>query len=143
MYNNYYSSSTGAAAYTPEQRTEIVREVLEGLIAPSDLARKYKISAHSIRDWVKKTGQPLPKQYKKSEWGIHRPESQITLGCGPVPVNAAQVKSISNNLNVMNKTLVFTILFKLKFKIYLFILTTECQNCPNFLQLLFRLVSWT
>ena len=51
-----------------EQRAEIVREVTEGLNAPTDLARKYKISAHKIRDWVKKSGQTLPKQYKKSEW---------------------------------------------------------------------------
>lgn len=71
---------SGAGAYDQEQRNQIVREVLEHLIAPSDLARKYKISAHSIRDWVKKTGKPLPKTYKKSEWGPRGEKAQSPHG---------------------------------------------------------------
>jgi hypothetical protein len=39
--------------------------VLEDLISPTDVAKKYNISPHSIRDWIKKTGQALPKSYKK------------------------------------------------------------------------------
>jgi transposase len=39
--------------------------VLEDLISPSNVAKKYKISPHTIRDWIKKTGQALPKKYKK------------------------------------------------------------------------------
>jgi transposase-like protein len=54
-----------ASSYSPEQRAEIIREVLEELYSPTDVARKYNISPHSIRDWIKKTGQPLPKTYKK------------------------------------------------------------------------------
>ena len=65
--------SSGAGAYDAEQRQEIVREVLVDLISPSDLGRKYKVSPHSIRDWVKKTGNKLPKQFKKSEWGPPQP----------------------------------------------------------------------
>jgi hypothetical protein len=54
-----------ASSFSPEQRAEIIREVLEDLISPTDVAKKYNISPHSIRDWIKKTGQALPKSYKK------------------------------------------------------------------------------
>ena len=42
-----------------------MREVLEDHISPADLSKKYNISAHSIRDWVKKAGHQLPKSYKR------------------------------------------------------------------------------
>ena len=54
-----------AAAFTPEQRARIMREVLEDHISPGDLSKKYNISAHSIRDWIKKAGHQLPKSYKR------------------------------------------------------------------------------
>ena len=54
-----------AAAYTPEQRARIMREVLEEHISPADLGKKYGISAHAIRDWIKKAGHALPKSYKR------------------------------------------------------------------------------
>ena len=54
-----------ASAFTPEQRARIMREVLEDHISPADLSKKYNISAHSIRDWVKKAGHQLPKSYKR------------------------------------------------------------------------------
>merc|ERR1719430_1418391 len=42
-----------------------MREVLEDHISPGDLSKKYNISAHSIRDWIKKAGHQLPKSYKR------------------------------------------------------------------------------
>lgn len=54
-----------ASSYSPEQRAEIIREVLEQHISPADVAKKYNTSPHSIRDWIKKAGQSLPKTYKK------------------------------------------------------------------------------
>ena len=54
-----------ASAFTPEQRARIMREVLEDHISPGDLSKKYNISAHSIRDWIKKAGHQLPKSYKR------------------------------------------------------------------------------
>ena len=39
--------------------------MLEQFISPTDVARKYNISPHSIRDWIKKTGAQLPKTYKR------------------------------------------------------------------------------
>ena len=42
-----------------------MREVLEDHISPADLSKKYNISAHSIRDWIKKAGHQLPKSYKR------------------------------------------------------------------------------
>ena len=55
-----------------DQRQEIVREVVEDHISPADLARKYGVSAHSIREWIKKAGQSLPKNYKRSEWSLDK-----------------------------------------------------------------------
>ena len=52
-----------------EKRARIVREVLEDHISPGDLSKKYNISAHAIRDWVKKTGYQLPKSYRMPELG--------------------------------------------------------------------------
>merc|ERR1712126_768588 len=48
---------------TEEQRQVIMREVLEEHISPNELARKYSIPAYAIRDWIKNTGNPLPKSY--------------------------------------------------------------------------------
>jgi len=98
--------TSGAGAYDAEQRQEIVREVLVDLIAPSDLARKYKISAHSIRDWVKKTGKTLPKQYKKSEWGPPRPteKTQSPHGSPKVTANTGMgpIDVVTSNINPMS-----------------------------------------
>ena len=54
-----------SSTFTREQKAEIIREVLEQFISPRDVARKYNISPHSIRDWIKKTGAQLPKTYKR------------------------------------------------------------------------------
>ena len=62
----FFSRSTiSASAFSPEQRARIMREVLEDHISPGDLSKKYNISAHSIRDWIKKAGHQLPKSYKR------------------------------------------------------------------------------
>ena len=53
------------AAFTQEQRGRIMKEVLEDHISPGDLSKKYNISAHCIRDWIKKAGHQLPKSYKR------------------------------------------------------------------------------
>ena len=42
-----------------------MREVLEDHISPGDLSKKYNVSAHKIRDWIKKAGHQLPKNYKR------------------------------------------------------------------------------
>jgi len=57
--------SISASSFTAEQRARIMREVLEEHISPADLSKKYNISAHAIRDWVKKAGRKLPKSYKR------------------------------------------------------------------------------
>jgi len=44
----------------------IMREVLEERIPPTDLAKKYGIQPTTIRDWIKKAGHSLPKNYKRS-----------------------------------------------------------------------------
>ena len=43
-----------------------MREVLEELTPPTDLSKKYGIPPNTIRDWVKKAGHSLPKNYKRS-----------------------------------------------------------------------------
>lgn len=57
----------GASSYSPELRAEIMREVLEERMAPSQVAKKYSMSPHAIRDWIKKSGQSLPKTYNKKQ----------------------------------------------------------------------------
>lgn len=42
-----------------------MKEVLEDHISPGDLSKKYNISAHKIRDWIKKAGYQLPKSYRR------------------------------------------------------------------------------
>ena len=56
------------AKFTDEQKSSIVKEVVESLISPADLSKKYGASADTIRTWVKKAGFDLPKakDYKKS-----------------------------------------------------------------------------
>lgn len=44
-------------------------KVVEEHFSPADVAKKYKVSAHSIRDWIKKSGKVLPKTYKKVDNG--------------------------------------------------------------------------
>ena len=43
-----------------------MREVLEERIPPTNLAKKYGLSPTTIRDWIKKAGHSLPKNYKRS-----------------------------------------------------------------------------
>ena len=40
-------------------------EVLEEHVSPADLGKKYGISPHAIRDWIKKAGHRLPKSYRR------------------------------------------------------------------------------
>ena len=58
-------STISGAAFSQEQRGRIMKEVLEDHISPGDLSKKYNISAHCIRDWIKKAGHQLPKSYKR------------------------------------------------------------------------------
>ena len=46
--------------YTPKQKEDIVRLVSEECISPMEVGKKHNISAHTIRDWVKKAGKLLP-----------------------------------------------------------------------------------
>ena len=52
--------------YSVEQKKFIVEQVVDNHFSPRDLSRKYRMSSHTIRDWVKKSGKTLPKTYKKS-----------------------------------------------------------------------------
>ena len=47
------------------QKQAIMREVLEDHISPNELAKKYNIRAYAIREWIKKAGHTLPKNYKR------------------------------------------------------------------------------
>jgi len=52
--------------YSVEQKKFIVEQVVDNHFSPRDLSRKYRMSSHTIRDWVKKSGKTLPKIYKES-----------------------------------------------------------------------------
>ena len=43
----------------------VVREVVEDLISPNQLGKKYGIAPQLIQSWVKKAGHALPKSYKR------------------------------------------------------------------------------
>ena len=62
---------SGALDFDDNARQEIVQEALLDLMSPSDLASKYKISAYSIRDWAKKNGKVLPRNWRRASksWG--------------------------------------------------------------------------
>jgi transposase-like protein len=49
-----------------ETRQEIIRQCVEEQISPVELARRYSLSADTIRGWVKKSGLTLPKTYRKT-----------------------------------------------------------------------------
>ena len=49
-----------------QYKEAIMRKVLEDKIPPTDLAKKYGIAPNTIRDWIKKAGHSLPKNYKRS-----------------------------------------------------------------------------
>ena len=50
---------------TDAQKQSIMREVLEDHISPNELAKRYNIRAYAIREWIKKAGHALPKNYKR------------------------------------------------------------------------------
>jgi len=52
--------------FDTQQKEAIMREVLEEHISPTDLGKKHGVSAAVIRDWIKKAGHSLPKNYKRT-----------------------------------------------------------------------------
>ena len=56
------------AKFTEEQKSTIIKEVVEKLISPTELSKKYGTTPKTIRSWVTKAGFDLPKPnaYKKS-----------------------------------------------------------------------------
>ena len=55
-----------------QKREAIIKECIEGLISPTELAGRHNISEHVIRTWVKNAGLTLPSEYDT----IHRYDSQ-------------------------------------------------------------------
>ena len=49
---------------TLEQRQQIIKECVEDMISPTELAIKWNCNSDTIRTWVRKAGLTLPKQYK-------------------------------------------------------------------------------
>ena len=57
-------------------------QVVEEHYSPTEVGKKYKVSPHSIRDWVKKSGLSLPKTYKKLDNGyvvVSSPPYMVSL----------------------------------------------------------------
>ena len=52
-------------SFTEQQRQAVMREVLEDLISPNELGKKYNIPPQKIRQWIKKAGHTLPQSYKR------------------------------------------------------------------------------
>merc|ERR1719341_2539043 len=77
-----------------------MREVLEDHISPGDLSKKYNISAHSIRDWIKKAGHQLPKSYKRrstpSTSSGYPPMGAVSQGLSGVTTGAMTPPSIDS-----------------------------------------------
>merc|ERR1712141_48112 len=77
--------------FTDEQKSTIIKEVVEKLISPTELSKKYGTTPSRIRSWVTKAGFDLPKpnSYKKS-----------TTAAAPAPSKKPEIKEISsNNIN--------------------------------------------
>ena len=55
-----HKDHTGKYLLSQEQRLQIIRECVEDLVSPSELARKWEVNADTIRSWVRKSGQKLP-----------------------------------------------------------------------------------
>ena len=60
-----------------EFRKKIVKEVVEDLVHPGYLSKKYSIPAVEIRTWVAQAGQRLPKTFKTLPLAIWATESTI------------------------------------------------------------------
>ena len=58
-----------------EFRKKIVKEVVEDLVHPGYLSKKYSIPAVEIRTWVAQAGQRLPKTFKTLPLAIWATES--------------------------------------------------------------------
>jgi transposase-like protein len=80
------------AKFTDEQKSAFVKEVVENLISPMELSKKYGVTPDTIRSWVKKAGYELPKpnSYKKS------------AAAATAPSKKSESKKISSN--VINST---------------------------------------
>ena len=78
------------AKFTDEQKSAVVKEVVESLISPTELSKKYGVTPSTIRSWVTKAGFELPKpnSYKKST--------------ATAPSKKSESKKISSN--VINST---------------------------------------
>ena len=61
---NKETSINPYSPYSPALRSEIVRMVTEELNSPRSIKKKYGISAHTVRGWVKRAGKRLPYRYK-------------------------------------------------------------------------------
>ena len=48
-----------------QERDAIVKECIDGLKSPTELAIKHNVSAQHVRRWVKKAGHKLPTKYNK------------------------------------------------------------------------------
>ena len=52
--------------FDSESKTKIVQQCVDNLISPEKLAEVYKCVPTSIRNWVKKSGHSLPKNYSNN-----------------------------------------------------------------------------
>ena len=51
-------------SFTADQRAQIINECVEDHVSPVDLAKKYSVTADTIRAWVRRAGKTLPKWYR-------------------------------------------------------------------------------
>lgn len=86
---NKVAATPKSHTYSVEQKREIVAQVCDEHFSPSDVARKFSVSPHTIRDWVKKSGKVLPKTYKKANVSTVAAANQQTASADGQQAGAA------------------------------------------------------
>jgi len=51
--------------YSGEFKHDVVQRVVKDQFSPKEVGKEFGVSAHTVRDWVKRSGNQLPKVYKK------------------------------------------------------------------------------
>ena len=83
-------------------RAKIVKEVVEDLIHPAYLAKKYTIPVVEIRTWVAQAGQRLPNNFKTplDIWATDSTKQTVGKSTADVPAKSTQSSRVQKSFSL-------------------------------------------
>ena len=83
-------------------RAKVVKEVVEDLIHPAYLAKKYTIPVVEIRTWVAQAGQRLPNNFKTplDIWAMDSTKQTVGKNTADVPAKSTPSSRVQKSFSL-------------------------------------------